>query len=112
MIRLIHITIILLIPLIAKPQNNCDFIQNVQDYQDSVKINHVGDYDILDSKTFDVKTYISFFDNIEIEKDYKIGVYFFDNFLDGNPYLFAILDCEEFKTNNKKSLYEFLNKKK
>lgn len=109
MIRLIYITIILLIPLIAKPQEYCDFIQNVQDYQDSVKLNHVGDYDILDSKTFDVKTYISLFDNIEIEKGYKIDVYYFDNFLDGNPYLYALRDDEELKTKNKKSLYDFLN---
>lgn len=109
--KLIYTALFLTISLIVKSQNSCDFIMNIQNYQDSVKLKYVGDHHIIDSATFDINTYLTFFDNIEIEKDYKIGVYFFDNFLDGNPYLFAIRDGEEFKTNNKKSLYEFLNKK-
>jgi len=110
MIKLIQLTIVLLIPFIAKSQDYCDFIQNVQNYQDSVELKQVGDSDILDSETFDVRTYTSLFDNIEIENEYKIGVYYFDNFLDGNPYLYALKDGEEFKTRNKKSLYDYLNK--
>lgn len=98
--KLIYTALFLTISLIVKSQNSCDFIMNIQNYQDSVKLKYVGDHHIIDSATFDINTYLTFFDNIEIEKDYKIGVYFFDNFLDGNPYLFAIRDGEEFKTNN------------
>jgi len=92
--KLIIITLILTTPLIAKSQDYSDFIQNVQNYQDSVKLIHSGYYDIIDSETFDIDSYLSLFDNIVIEKEYKIGVYFFDNFLDGNPYLYALKNDE------------------
>jgi hypothetical protein len=94
----------------AKSQDYCDFIENVQKYQDSVKLKHIGDYDFLDSETFDIDKYLSSFDNIVIEKGYKIGVYFFDNFLDGNPYLYALKNDERLYDKNHKSLYIFLNK--
>lgn len=110
MIKLIHIITILLIPLIAKSQDYCNFIQNIQSYQDSVKLKHVGDYNVIDSETFDINTYLSLFDNIEVEMDYKIDVYFFDNFLDGNPYLYALRNNQILLDKNKKSLYKFLNK--
>ena len=44
--------------------------------------------------TFDIDTYLSLFDNIKIEKGFSINVYFFDNFLDGNPYLYALKENE------------------
>jgi len=110
MIRLIHVTIFLSISLIAKSQDYCDFIQIVQDYQDSAKLKHVGDNDIIDSETFDINTYLSLFDKIEVEKDYKIGVYFFNNFLDGNPYLYALKNDQKLKDKNKKFLYKLLSK--
>lgn len=108
--KLFHITLFLTISLIAKSQDNCDFIQNVQNYQDSVKLKYLGDYDIIDPTTFDINTYLSLFDNIKFKKDYNIGVYFFDNHLDGNPYLYALKNDQKLKDKNKKSLYNFLNK--
>lgn len=104
------VALFLTISLIARSQDYCDFIQNIQNYQDSVKLKHIGDYDVIDSATFDINTYLSSFDNIEIKKDYKIGVYFLDNFLDGNPYLYALKDDQKLKDKNRESLYNFLSK--
>lgn len=108
--KLIYTTLFLTISLIVKSQNSCDFIMNVQNYQDSVKLKHVGDNDIIDSATFDINSYLTFFDNIEFERDYRIGVYYFDNFLDGNPYLYALKIEKELKNKNRNSLYNYLNK--
>jgi hypothetical protein len=85
-------------PLIAKTQNCCDFIQKVHKYQDSVKIKSAGNYDIIDSTTFDIKTYLAFFDNIDVVQGMKINVYFFDNFLDGNPYLYALKETQSLES--------------
>lgn len=107
--KLILITLILITSLIAKSQDFCNFIENVQNYQDSVKLKHVGDYHIIDTTTFDIDTYLSSFDNIVIEKEYKVDVYFFDNVLDGNPYLYALKNDQSLNDKNRKSLYKFLN---
>ncbi len=106
----ILVLIISTIPLISKSQDYCEFIQNIQNYQDSVKLKSVGDSDILDSNTFDIHTYLSFFDKIAVETGFIINVYFFDNFLDGNPYLYALKENERIVNKNKKALYKFLNK--
>jgi hypothetical protein len=108
--KLILIPLFLTVSLMAKSQDYCDFIRNVQDYQDSVKLKHSGDYDVIDSETFDVNTYLSSFDLLEVEREYKIGVYFFDNFLDGNPYLYALKNDQKLKVTNKKALYKFLER--
>jgi hypothetical protein len=109
-IRYILLIIVSIIPLISKSQEYCDFIQKIQDYQDSVKLKPNGDSDILDSNTFDINTYLSFFDKIELEKGFRINVYFFDNFLDGNPYLYALKENEKIADKNKRALYKALNK--
>lgn len=106
-ITLIAISII---PFLANSQNNCNFIQDIQKYQDSAKLKRIGDSDIIDPTTFNIQTYLSYFDNIKFEKGLKFGVYFFDNFLDGNPYLYAIKENQKLNLLNKKSLYKFLNK--
>jgi hypothetical protein len=108
--KLIFIITISVVPLIAKSQDYCDFIQNIQNYQDSVKLKHIGDYDVIDSTTFNINTYLSTFDNIEVENGYKIGIYYFDNFLDGKPYLYALKNDQTLKAKNNKTLYTLLNK--
>lgn len=108
--RLIHIALFLTISLTAKSQDYCDFIQTVQKCQDTVKLERVGDDDDIDLKTFDINTYLSLFDNIEVEKDYLINVLFFDNHSDGNPYLYALKEDQRFEFKDKRSLYNFLNK--
>jgi len=103
--------LIFILPLISKSQDYCQFIQSIQSYQDSVKLKSVGDYSIIDANTFDIQKYLSFFNNVEIENVIKINVYYFDNFLGGNPYLFALKNNKTLNDKNKKSLYKFLNKK-
>ena len=92
-------------------QDYCDIIQSIQNYQDSVKLKSTKRCDIIDPKTFDLTTYLKFFDKIEVEEGYKIGVCYFDNFADGSPYLYAIKENKELKDNNKKSLYKLFNSK-
>jgi hypothetical protein len=82
-------------PLIAKAQNYCDFVQKVQTYQDSVKLKYTGNYDMLDSSTFNLKTYLSYFDKLNPREGMKIGVHYFDNIFDGNPYLYAIKSYQD-----------------
>ncbi len=107
------IIIISLIPSISKSQDYCEFILEIQEYQDFVKLKSVGNNDIIDSSSFSITTYLSYFDNIEVEEGYKIGVYYFDNFLDGNPYLYANLENKELNEKvDKESLYELLNSEK
>lgn len=108
--KLIFIALILTTSLFAKSQDYCDFIENVQKYQDSVKLIHTGEFDFIDPGTFDIDTYLSLFDNILVEKKFEIGVYFFDNFHDGNPYLYVLKSEYKLNDKNKESLYIFLNK--
>lgn len=75
---------------ILNGQNYCDFIQKVQNYQDSVRLKSKGDFDILDTTTFNLNTYLNFYDKLSVQPEIKIEVFFLDNFLDGNPYLVAI----------------------
>lgn len=105
------IILVLAISVNAKSQTSCDFIQSIQNYQDSVRLKQIGENDIIDSNTFNINKYLSYFDHIEVNKGFNISVYFFDNFLDGNPYLYAIKENEELNDKDKKSLFEFLNKK-
>ena len=109
MSRPIIIVFILFLTLNLKSQDFCGFIQNVQAYQDAVKLKEIQNRNILDPNTFDIEHYLSFFDNITIEKGYKIDVYYMDRSIDGYPYLYAI---KKHKFSNKKninSLEEILN---
>lgn len=96
----------------AKSQDYCDFILQTQDFQDSVKLKYQGDFQIIDSNTFKVDTYLDFFNSVAIQKDYKIGLYYFDNFVGGNPFLYAVKENREIENKDKNSLYRLLNKKK
>ncbi len=98
-------------PLITKSQDYCKFIENIQNYQDSVKLKSNGEHQTIDSNSFNVHTYLSYFDNVTIENGFKIDVYFFDNFLDGNPYLYALKENQKIDNKDKESLYNILNKK-
>jgi hypothetical protein len=109
MIKLIQLTIVLLIPFIAKSQDYCDFIQNVQNYQDSVELKQVGDSDILDSETFDVRTYTSLLTIEKTKMKKKLELLLYDNFLDGNPIYMHLTDGGILK-HKIKSLYDKFNK--
>jgi len=105
----IFFIIISLFPIVIKSQDYCGFIQEIQEYQDSVKLRNSGDLNIIDSTTFNILEYLSFFNEIEIEEGIKIGVYFLDNFYDGNPYIYALRSKEKLIDKNKRALYKFLN---
>jgi hypothetical protein len=84
--------ILFIIPFqLIKSQDFCDFFQKVQKYQSSVNLQHIAnEYDRLDTATFNLSTYLKFFDHLHVSKNMKIGIYYIDNELDGNPYLYAI----------------------
>jgi hypothetical protein len=106
----ITLIIFLIIPLVTKSQDYCRFIHQIQNYQKSVKLEYSGDIDIIDSNTFDINTYLSFYNEIVVENDMEIGAYYFDNFLDGNPYLYALRKYQKLTEKDKNTLYDFLNK--
>lgn len=108
--RLILLITITTISMIAKSQDYCNSIQNIQNYQDEVRLIRSGEFDIIDPNTFNIETYLSKFDNILVEKGYNIETYFFDNFLNGNPYLCALKNNQKLKGENTNSFYTFLNK--
>lgn len=96
--------------MIAKSQDYCNFMQNIQNYQDEVRLIRSSEYDIIDPNTFNIGTYLSKIDNILVEKGYNIEIYFLDNFLDGNPYLYTLKNNQKLKGENTNSFYTFLNK--
>ena len=67
------------------------FINKVQTYQDSVKLTS-GESTSIDSTTFNFEEYIRMFNKIKTESSYKLGCEFFDNFLNGQPYIYALKD--------------------
>lgn len=67
------------------------FINKVQTYQDSIKLTS-GESTSIDSTTFNFDEYIRMFNKIKPESNYKLGCEFFDNFLDGQPYIYALKD--------------------
>lgn len=69
-----------------------DFIDKVQTYQDSVKLTSGKLYNTLDSTTFNFEEYMRIFNKIKTADNYKLGCEYFDNFLDGKPYIYALKD--------------------
>lgn len=68
-----------------------DFINKIQTYQDSVKFTY-GESTSIDSTTFNIEEYMRMFNKIKTESNYKLGCEFFDNFLNGQPYIYALKD--------------------
>ncbi|PKO97256.1 MAG: hypothetical protein CVU12_01875 [Bacteroidetes bacterium HGW-Bacteroidetes-7] len=102
------ILIFLIIPLISKSQDYYGFIQKIQSYQDAVRLEKMT---AIDSSTFNIKTYLSFFDNININDDYKIDVFFLDFFTGGYPLLYAHKESENIGDMDKATLRAFLKRK-
>jgi hypothetical protein len=76
---------------LLKSQNNEDFIRKVQAYKDSVNIvsSNLMFSDYLRPETFNIKIYMDMFSGLKIKKkNYVFDYYYFDNFIDGKPYLF------------------------
>lgn len=96
-----------IIPMISKSQDYCGFIQNIQNYQDSVKLKG-NQY--FDSSTFDLNKYLSFFDKIKIDKGYKIGFYYMDYFLGGYPLLYSYKGDLNLAEMDKDTLSRFIKR--
>jgi len=47
-LKFLLLSFILMIPIISKSQKYCEFIQNIQNYQDSVKLKYAGENDIIE----------------------------------------------------------------
>jgi hypothetical protein len=76
----------------VESQTYTDFINKIQIYQDSVKLTSGKSSDTLDSITFNFGEYIRMFNKIKAADNYKLGCEYFDNFLDGQPYIYALKD--------------------
>jgi hypothetical protein len=78
---------------IAKAQiSETVFIEKVQTYQDSVKIKWGRDLfeDALDPATFNIKDYMKMFNALKLKDPiHEYGCFYFDNFLDGKPYIYT-----------------------
>ncbi len=87
---------------------NLNFIKEVQSYQNSVRIkyNSTLQRDTIDENTFHLKTYLAMFNEIEFDKNYKFGYIYFDNFLDGNPYIYAVKESFNFEEYIKKETFK------
>ncbi len=76
----------------VESQTYTDFINKIQTYQDSIKLTSGKLSDTLDSTTFNFGEYIRMFNKIKAADNYKLGCEYFDNFLDGQPYIYALKD--------------------
>lgn len=113
LVKYMLLIIISIIPSIVISQEYCNFIEKVQNYQDSAKVISVkyksNAFHIVDTNTFKTRTYLSFFDKIENEKGFRIRMYYFGG-RDGNPYLYALKENEKLNYNRRYNLYKVLNR--
>jgi hypothetical protein len=89
-------------------EKNIAFIEQVQSYQKDVKIKR-GEAmfnDKIDMETFDIKYYLKIFDELTLKnKEYVFYYYYFDNFLDGKPYIYV----KKRNFDLEKNINEFVN---
>lgn len=77
----------------VQSQDFTSFIQEVDDYKRSVKFNM--SFTDIDSATFNLKEYLDKFDKIKVQNGFLLDYKFFDNVLDGKPYIYAKTDSFE-----------------
>ena len=76
---------------ILNSQVNID-IEKIQDYKKEVKIisSNLMFNDSIDTSTFSIKTYMGLYPSLKIrKKNYVFDYYYFDDFLDGKPYIYV-----------------------
>ena len=76
---------------ISKSQVNIDFIEKVQSYKETVKVSSTSSFynDYIDTSTFNIKTYMAKYPALKMEKKrYIYDYYYYDNFLDGSPFIY------------------------
>lgn len=72
-------------------QDAAGFIKRIGDYQRAIKLTRDEPTDI-DTSTFNLKKYLSLFDKLRIQDGMKCECVYFDNRLDGKPYIIATKD--------------------
>ena len=99
-------------------QSKKQFIQGVQDYQNSVKLKHwkTGDnitgklsFDI-DTTTFSLSAYLSHFNKLRLHENAAPEYIFMDNSLDGSPILYVIKDHSEIQEFYERRMKEYFPK--
>lgn len=113
----------------VQSQDFTSFIHEVDNYKRSAKFNK--SFTDIDSTTFNLKEYLDKFDKIKVQNGFLLDYKYFDNVLDGKPYIYAKTDSfvldeflkqetlnsipidtiykQEIKINNK-APFDFLNK--
>ena len=69
-----------------------DFIKKIKSYQNSVEIKYITEknIDVIDSTTFHLHEYMKMFNAIEIKnKNNFFDYFYFDNYVDGRPYIYV-----------------------
>ncbi len=83
-----------------------EFIRNVQSYQQKVITIKQERHRIIDPNTFNISTYIGFFDKIYIRAGFRIDALYYGNSMGGKPYLCRLSDTQDFT-----EVYELISKK-
>jgi len=90
--KLLLLVIFSLYFVTSKSQVNIDFIEKIQNYKEVIEIVHTDIFanDYLNPATFNIKTYMEMYPAIKIRrKNYIFDYQYFDNFLDGKPYIYV-----------------------
>ena len=110
-LRLKMIFIFSFFVLDAVAQKNIDFIEKVQNYQDSVKLIRTGEFpDLIDTITFDIDIYFKFFDKLSLPPDSKIQCIFCDEQLGGSPILYIKKDSIKMEYYLERKIGEYIKK--
>lgn len=86
---LISCILFLGILLISRAQNSTRFIKQVRQYQDSIKMDRKTYYKTIDPTTFNLNYYMHLYNKIHLDTKLEYDYVFFDNRLDGKPYIFV-----------------------
>jgi len=88
--RLVLTTLTLFLYVLTfSAQSSIEFIGQVQKFQDSVKLKRGQNYDFIDSATFDFNQCMKMFTKLKLDSNLQYGFKYFDNFLDGKPYIYV-----------------------
>lgn len=74
----------------VQSQDFISFIREVDNYKRSTRLNE--NFNDIDSTTFNLEEYLGKYDKIKIKNGYLLDYKYFDNSLDGKPYIYAKTD--------------------
>lgn len=82
---------------VINAQSNIDFLKKIQEYQDFVKTERTEQFpDLIDTSTFNIVTYLQFFDKLILSPDLECHYLFIDERTGGCPVLYV--NSKSFKT--------------